>query len=243
MEDDKVFACRFLVLKFARSPTFSSQILFWMWCITLCADAAEQPSHSSVFLAGHLWAIHFLKQKSPVLTLCPKSEYKRKKKYKLKIVYLFLNMRKRRKRNHFASESIFIGSFKKQPWHHSSWARQSTRWPGERTWPPSKGNWSCTAQLEKVTLHAWPGSQPRSPNCWVRWHRCLCLRLQWDVDSSANSSPLLLKGAPAPCSVASIPAHSPCPPISSAPSGNWIKGLYLQKSIPEKQSLAVFFWS
>lgn len=29
---------------------FFSQFFFWMWCITLYTDAAEQPSHSDFFL-------------------------------------------------------------------------------------------------------------------------------------------------------------------------------------------------
>lgn len=43
----------------------------------------------------------------------------------------------------------------------------------------------------RVALHAWPRSEPRSLNCWVKWHRCLCLRLQCIEGVFSNSSLLL----------------------------------------------------
>lgn len=188
MEGHEDLCYRFQVPQFARSPTFSSYALFWTRCTVLYGRIAEPLSLGSLLTVISETSIF-----GSTILLCWLNSHRQvqKEKYELKIIHFFLNMRKIRKRNHFSSENKHIGDFIKTilaPQQLSS-AVCEVAWERHGLLPKETGveqpGWS------QVTLCVWPRSELRSLNHWVKWYKCLCLRLQKDESGFANSSLLL----------------------------------------------------
>lgn len=189
MEGDEYLCHRFQVPQFPRSPTFSSYILFWTQCTALYGGIAEPLS-----LRPLLTVISETSIFGSRILLCWLNAHMQvqKEKHELKIIHFFLNIRKIRKRNRFSSENKHIGDFIKTTLAPQQLRSAVCKVAWGKAWPPFKGNWSWTAWLESGhTVCVWPRSEPRSLNHWVKWYKCLCLRLQQDEGGFANSSVLL----------------------------------------------------
>lgn len=114
-----------------------------------------------------------------------------KEKHELKILHFSLNMRKIRKKEPVLQwEKTYWRLHKNNP--NTTAAELCSLQSGL-----GKGMASFQRKLELNSLAdvrshcVWPRSEPRSLNHWVKWYKCLCLRLQYDEGGFANS-PLLL---------------------------------------------------